>query len=411
MDAGSAPGVAVIGGGPAGLMAAERLSAAGIAVTVIERMPSVGRKLLMAGRGGLNLTHGEPLDTLLQRYGEAERWLAPLIRRFDNTALRAWAEDLGQLTFEGSSGRIFPTALKASPLLRAWLARLSAQGVTIRTRQSWRGLAAGGGLVVEHADKTAETIHPTATILALGGASWPRLGADGGWVEPLRAAGVEVTELVPANAGIDIAWSPGLAERFAGSPLKTVDVTFRGQTLRGDLVVTAYGLEGGPVYALGPAVRTALARDDTTDLTLDLRPDTALPALTQRLVKAMGKGRSRANALRQAGLAPVAVALLREAAAGLPTEPAALAILVKAAPLRVTGQQGLARAISTAGGIARDQLDDRFMLKHLPGVFACGEMLDWEAPTGGYLLQACLATGRAAADGVVAWLEATRGRC
>lgn len=403
--------VVVIGGGPAGLMAAERLSEAGMAVTVLERMPSVGRKLLMAGRGGLNLTHGEPLDRLLDRYGEAASWLAPIVRRFDNSAVRAWAEGLGQPTFEGSSGRIFPTALKASPLLRAWLARLTAAGVTIRTRQVWQGLAPGGGLLVGQADGSVVTIRPAATILALGGASWPRLGADGGWIAPLREAGFAVHDLLPANAGVDIAWSPGFAERFAGTALKTVASTVDGRTLRGDLVITAYGLEGGPVYALGQAIRTDLGRDGAADLTLDLRPDTDLAALTRRLSKALAKGRSRANALRQAGLSPAAVALLREAAAGLPAEPAALAILVKAVPFRVTGQQGLARAISTAGGIALDELDHRLMLKRLPGVFASGEMLDWEAPTGGYLLQACLATGRAAAEGAIGWLEEMRERC
>jgi uncharacterized flavoprotein (TIGR03862 family) len=403
--------VAVIGGGPAGLMAAERLAAAGIAVTVVERMPSLGRKLLMAGRGGLNLTHGEPLDALLRHYGEATPWLTPYVGRFDNAAVRAWAESLGQATFAGSSGRIFPKALKASPLLRAWLARLDAHGVTFLTRRTWRGFAADGGLLLKGADGPPEVLHPAATVLALGGASWPRLGADGGWVAALRAAGVAVADLVPANTGIDVAWPASFAERFAGTPLKTVALTFRGQALRGDLVVTAYGLEGGPVYALGPALRAALLHDGATDLALDLRPDAALPALTQRLAKAMAKGRSRANALRQAGLSPLAAGLLREAVDELPTEPPALAALVKAVPLRVTGQQGLARAISSAGGIGLDQLDDRLMIKSLPGVFACGEMLDWEAPTGGYLLQACLATGQAAAEGVLAWLEEKRQGC
>ncbi len=403
--------VAVIGGGPAGLMAAERLCAAGLAVTVFERMPSLGRKLLMAGRGGLNLTHGEPLDKLLGRYGEAAASLAPIIQEFDNAAVRAWAEALGQPTFAGSSGRVFPQALKASPLLRAWLARLDAAGVRFVTRCRWRGFAEGGGLLLEAADATTEVIQPTATVLAMGGASWPRLGADGGWVEALRAAGVGVAALVPANVGVDVAWSPGFVARFAGAPLKTVALTFRGQRLRGDLVMTAYGLEGTAVYTHGPAIRAALARDGATDLSLDLRPDTDLAALTRRFGKAMEKGRSRANALRQAGLSPAASALLREAVNPLPGEPAALAALLKAVPVRVTGQQGLARAISSAGGIRLDELDRHLMLERLPGVFACGEMLDWEAPTGGYLLQACLATGRAAADGVLAWLEETGRRC
>ncbi len=404
-------GVAVIGGGPAGLMAAERLAAAGLAVTVFDRMPSVGRKLLMAGRGGLNLTHAEPVAALLGRYGEAAAWLGPIVLRFDNTELRRWAAELGQPTFVGSSGRVFPTAMKASPLLRAWLARLAAAGVTVRTRCEWQGFTTDGGLVLAGADRATEIVHPAATVLALGGASWPRLGADGGWVAILRQAGIAVQSLLPANVGVDIAWSPGFVARLAGALLKTVALTHRGRTARGDLVVTRYGLEGGPVYVLGPAIRDGLARDGAADLALDLRPDTALPALADRLARALAKGRSRATALRRAGLAPATVGLLREAAPELPAEPTALAALVKAVPLRVTGQQGPARAISSAGGIALDELDDRLMLKRLPGVFACGEMLDWEAPTGGYLLQACLATGRAAGEGAVAWLEATPERC
>jgi uncharacterized flavoprotein (TIGR03862 family) len=401
--------VAVIGGGPAGLMAAERLAEAGLAVTVYERMPSLARKLLMAGRGGLNLTHAEPLPALLARYGSAEPWLSPIIHRFDNEALRRWAEDLGEPTFIGSSGRVFPKALKASPLLRAWLRRLDRLGVRVLTRHTWQGFTANGGLRFEQADGSEFIVHPDATILALGGASWPRLGADGSWVGPLRAAGIDVADLVPANVGIEIPWSAGFVERHAGTALKTVTLTFRGRALRGDIVITAYGLEGGPVYGLGPAIRAALARDGATDLNLDLKPDTAEESLGQRLAAAMAKGRSRSTALRRAGLAPVALALLREGGATLPADPASLAARVKAVPLRVTGQAGLARAISTAGGITRAGLDNRLMLQARPGTFACGEMLDWEAPTGGYLLQACFATGRHAAEGVIAWLGQRQG--
>ena len=404
-------GVAVIGGGPAGLMAAEHLAEAGLAVTVYERMPSPGRKLLMAGRGGLNLTHAEPLDRFLSRYGEAEDWLAPIIRDFDNEALRRWAEDLGQTTFRGSSDRIFPTSLKASPLLRAWLGRLDRKAVRIATRHTWQGFTEDGGLSFKTADHPALVVRPEATILALGGASWPRLGADGGWVAPLRAAGVTVHDLEPANAGVEIPWTAYLKSRFAGTPLKTVAVTFRGRTIRGDLILTSYGLEGGPVYELGPALRPALARDGSTDLALDLKPDTTEDSLTERLAHAIAKGRSRGTALRRIGLGPLATAILHEGAPALPSEPRALARRIKAAPLRVTGQAGMARAISTAGGIAREALDDQLMLKARPGTFASGEMLDWEAPTGGYLLQACFATGRHAARGAIRWLEKRRAPC
>ena len=403
------PEVAIIGGGPAGLMAAETVAEAGHVVTVYERMPSPARKFLLAGRGGLNLTHAEPLDRFLRRYGAAAAWLGPMLRPFDNLALRQWAEGLGEATFVGSSGRIFPAALKASPLLRAWLGRLAEQGVTIATRHTWQGFTTDGGLRFGTPAMPDHVVHPKATILALGGASWPRLGADGSWVAPLRAAGIVVGDLAPANAGVSIPWSTPFQERFAGSPLKTVTVTFRGRTIKGDLVITAGGLEGGPVYTLGPDLRAASAHDGAVELRLDLAPDQSPQALGRKLEKALAKGRSRSTALRRAGLTPAAAALLREGPAELPIDPHTLAGLVKAAPLRVTGQAGLERAISTAGGISREALDDRLMLKARPGTFACGEMLDWEAPTGGYLLQACFASGRHAAEGAIAWLAEQPG--
>ncbi len=401
--------VAVIGGGPAGLMAAEMLGGEGLAVAVFDRMPTVGRKLLMAGRGGLNLTHSEPLARMLDRYGPAAATLRPMLEAFDNEAVRAWAEGLGQPVFTGSSGRVFPKALKASPLLRAWLARLAGQGVEIHTRHDWQGFGADGALRFRLADGGERQVRPKATVLAMGGASWPRLGADGGWVAPLRAAGIEVRDLAPANAGIDTGWSPAFAERFAGKPLKTVEIGFGDNRQRGDLVITAYGLEGGAIYTLGPAIREVLAQDGKAALRLDLRPDGDARSIAARLAKAFGKGRSRANALRALGLAPQAVAILREVPGGLPAEPLALAALLKAVPLEVSAQQPLARAISTAGGVAFEGLDERLMLKGRPGVFVAGEMLDWEAPTGGYLLQACLATGHRAAQGVSAFLAARHG--
>ncbi len=396
--------IAIVGGGPAGLMAAEAAAGRGRSVTVFEGMPSLGRKLLMAGRGGLNLTHGEVLEALLGRYGEAEERLAPLIRRFDNTALRAWCEALGQPTFEGSSGRIFPTALKASPLLRAWLARLAEQGVGFATRHRWQGFDADGALLFSTPGGQV-VVAARAVILALGGASWPRLGADGSWAATLREAGVVVRELEPANAGALVDWSLGFAERFAGTPLKTVVASLHGERHRGDLVVSTAGIEGGPIYALGPKLRPALARGGAVRVELDLKPDVTVERLGAKLAKAMAKGRSRSNALRQAGLTPVASALLREAANPLPTAAADLATLAKALPLDVKAMAGLERAISTAGGIALDELDDALMVKRLPGVFVAGEMLDWEAPTGGYLLQACFATGVRAGEGALAWLE------
>lgn len=403
-DPGRPPAIAVIGGGPAGLMAAERLSRAGMGVTVHERMPSVGRKLLMAGRGGLNLTHSEPLERFLGRYGAARALLEPAIRAFPPEDLRAWAHGLGQETFIGSSGRVFPVALKASPLLRAWLGRLERQGVRVLTRREWLGWDEAGRLVFRLADGTVETVVADATVLALGGASWPRLGTDGAWAERLRGEGVGVTELRPANCGFTIGWSELFRSRFAGQPLKKVVLAFAGRTVPGEAVVTGYGIEGGAVYALAAALRETVGRDGSAVLRVDLRPDLTAGELARRLARPAA-GQSLANVLRKAaGLQPVAVNLLREVASPLPRNAEALAALIKAVPLVITGAQPLERAISTAGGVARDELDGHFMLRSRPGIFAAGEMLDWEAPTGGYLLQACFATGMAAAEGVLAWL-------
>lgn len=400
----NAPGgktVAVIGAGPAGLMAAEVLAKSGCAVTVYEKMPSIGRKFLMAGRGGLNLTHSESLEPFLKRYGGAREKLAPLVEAFSPQALTAWAEGLGQATFTGSSGRVFPKAMKASPLLRAWLARLVGLGVEIRTRTAWTGWDKAGALTFARDDGTVETARPDATVLALGGASWPRLGSDGGWAGLLQARGVEVVPFAPANAGFDIAWSETFRERFAGQPLKPVALTFEGQTVRGEAMIARYGLEGGAIYALSGALRTAIARDGSAELTLDLAPDQTAEALAEKLSKGR-LGDPVTNRLRKAGLSPVAIGLMREArGVALPPEPARLARVAKAARLTLTGMQGLDRAISSAGGVAWDAVDGNLMLKGLPGVFVAGEMLDWEAPTGGYLLQACFASGAAAARGVL----------
>jgi uncharacterized flavoprotein (TIGR03862 family) len=395
------PTVAIVGAGPAGLMAAEVLSAAGAGVTVYERMPSVGRKFLMAGRGGLNLTHSEPFEPFVARYGGAAAALRPLLEAFPPRALVDWAEGLGQATFVGSSGRVFPRAMKASPLLRAWLRRLRDQGVEVRTGAAWRGFGPDGALRIAAADGGERLIRPDASILALGGASWPRLGSDGGWAAILAAAGVEIAPFRPANGGFLADWSTPFADRFAGSPLKTIALAFDGQSVRGEMMITRRGIEGGAVYALGARLRDAIAVDGEAVLHVDIRPDLTEAALTERLVKPRGGG-SLSNHLRKAGLTPLAINLLREGAGeGLPADPVALARRIKAVPIRLTGSAPMERAISTAGGVRFDAMNDRLMLKTLPGVFVAGEMLDWEAPTGGYLLQACFATGATAARGVL----------
>ncbi|NOG72391.1 TIGR03862 family flavoprotein [Roseicella sp. DB1501] len=395
MDAsGERPLVAVIGAGPAGLIAAEAAAAGGAAVTVLDHMPSPARKLLIAGRGGLNLTHSEPLPAFLDRYGAARDWLAPWIEAFPPAALIAWAEGLGQPCFTGSSGRVFPRAMKASPLLRAWLARLAGLGVALRPRHRWQGWAEGA-LVLGTPDGPLH-LRPAATVLALGGASWPRLGADGAWAALLP----EVAPLRPANCGFRIAWSEHLRQRFAGVPLKRIALGFRGETVRGEAVLTEAGIEGGAVYALSGTLREAIAAAGPVTLALDLRPDLDMAALAARLDAPRG-GVSLANHLRRAGLAPVGIALVQEALRAGATAP--LSRLVKALQLRLEAPMGLEWAISSAGGLRRAALDERLMLRTRPGVFACGEMLDWEAPTGGYLLQACFATGRGAGLGALAW--------
>ncbi len=396
--------VHVIGAGPGGLMAAERLAQAGVAVVVHEAMPSVARKFLMAGRGGLNLTHSEPLEAFTGRYGEASATVAAWLERFSPTHLIGWAEGLGQPVFTGSSGRVFPRAMKASPLLRAWLARLAELRVEVRTRSRWVGRREGGWVFKTSNGERVE--RPDAVVLALGGASWPRLGSDGGWCERLEAEGVATAPFRPSNVGFDVAWSEVFAERFAGQPLKPVALTFGDVTVRGEAMVTRYGLEGGAVYALSALLREAVERDGSATLVVDLRPDLTIEALAGRLAKPRGKD-SVSNWLRKAaGLSPVGAGLLREIPGALPEGADKLARRIKAVRLTLTGVQGLARAISSAGGVRLDQVDERLMLTALPGVFVAGEMLDWEAPTGGYLLQASMASGVVAADGVLEWLKA-----
>ncbi len=356
----------VIGGGPAGLMAADALATAGHRVVLAEAMPTVGRKFLMAGKSGLNLTKDEPAPVFAAR---TDAWLGPILADFGPAQVQDWARGLGQPVFTGSSGRVFPVAMKASPLLRAWLARLAAAGVEIRTRWRWQG---GGRFATPGGEMT---LAPAATVLALGGGSWRRLGSDGAWVPPLRAAGVEVADLAPSNAGLAVAWSAHMARHF-GQPLKAIRLSAGGLASRGEVIVGAEGLEGGGLYPLTPALRRGAG------LVIDLFPDLSPAQVAARLARAR-PGDSRANRLRKAGLSPAAVALVLETGAAD----------LKAVP--VPGHlRPLDEAISTAGGITRASLTDDLELRALPGVFAAGEMLDWDAPTGGYLLTACLATGR-----------------
>jgi uncharacterized flavoprotein (TIGR03862 family) len=392
------PDCAVIGAGPAGLIAAYELARLGARVTVYEHKPSPGRKLLMAGRGGLNITHGESLDRFLTRYGAAAERLAPLIRDFPPERLRAFCSELGEETFVGSSGRVFPKSFKASPLLRALLARLAAHGVTLATRWRFEGFSDGGALQL--ADPAGERIlrRPDATVLAMGGASWPRLGADGAWTAALAARGVEIAPLAPANCGVIVDWPEPFRAAFEGAPLKTIALRHDETRVSGDVVVTRGGLEGGPVYALSSQLRRAIARDCAATLRIDLRPSLTREALARKLSRSREK-QSLSNFLRKAaGLSKLEIALLR-LAAPTPDDPDALAAHIKNLPLQVVATAGLERAISTSGGVSFDALDGNLMLKALPGVFVAGEMLDFDAPTGGYLLQAAFSTGLAAARG------------
>src|ERR1700726_3338163 len=406
--------VAVIGAGPAGLMAAEVLASGGAGVTVYDAMASAGRKLLMAGRGGLNLTHSEPLPEFLKRYGEAMPQLAPAISAFPPDALRQWSDALGQPTFVGSSGRVFPKAFKASPLLRAWLRRLDSMGVQFALRHRWTGWDDNGRLSFQ-APNGQSAVDISATVLALGGASWPRLGSDGAWVDTLAAKSVSVTRLRPANCGFTVAWSDIFRARFEGQPLKAAALSVGAHTVRGEAMITRTGIEGGAIYALSADLREAIENSGQATLHVALRPDFEMSELTARLSAPRGK-QSFSNWLRKAAhLSPVAIGLLQEAAIASGAvlsslSVASLAGLINDVPIKLSGVAPIARAISTAGGISFDELDADFMIRRLPGVFAAGEMLDWEAPTGGYLLQACFATGSAAGRGALKWLE-RKARC
>ncbi len=425
----ASPTATVIGGGPAGLMAAEVLSAAGVSTTVFDHMRSVGRKFLLAGRGGLNLTHSEALDVFAGRYGGARDWLRPMLETFGPDDLAAWSGGLDQPTFTGSSGRVFPEAFRATPLLRAWLERLTEQRVMIETRRRWVGFGVDGDGRVDGrhnrfvpSDATEATLAGSSpnlievdsdlTLMALGGASWPRVGSTGSWVGPFTDVGIAVMPLRSANCGLEVDWSERFAERFAGTPIKNAAVRVAGpggdEVTRGDLMVTRAGLEGGPVYAHSSALRRRLDADAPAVLLVDLMPDLDEHALAARLEQRGRPKDSLSTWLRRCGLDPVAVSLMFEATMGSPSRLITdLVALVKGVPVRVDALGSLDRAISSSGGVARDELDDALMVRRLPGLFVAGEMLDWEAPTGGYLLQASFTTAVVAARGALRWLEAT----
>lgn len=397
--------VAVVGAGPAGLMAAEALAGQGWPVRVFDAMPSAGRKFLLAGKGGLNLTHSEGFDAFVDRYGDRAGVLRPLLEAFDAAALRAWAQGLGVETFVGSSGRVFPAEMKAAPLLRAWLHRLRGQGVTFAMRHRWLGWDANGALRLAgpHGELA---LRPAATVLALGGASWPRLGSDGAWVESLRASGADVAPLRPANCGFDIGWSAHFSERHAGAPLKSVELVHEGWRRVGECVVTAGGVEGNLVYAASARLRDAIARDGAATIHLDLLPARPLAEVAAEVAWPRG-ARSLATHLKsRLGITGVKAGLVWE---GVPrdelADPQRLAARIKALPLTLRSPRPLAESISTAGGVRFESLDGQLMLRSRPGTFCAGEMLDWEAPTGGYLLTACFASGHVAAGGVLRWLS------
>ena len=407
--------IAVIGGGPAGLMAAETLAAAGACVDLYDAMPSVGRKFLLAGRGGLNLTHGEPLPAFLSRYREHAPWVAPWLADFGPQALRDWAHGLEVDTFVGTSGRVFPAEMKAAPLLRAWLHRLRGQGVRIHARHRWTGWDESGRL--RFSTPAGEThAQVGAVILALGGGSWSRLGSDGAWVPMLAEKGVGVAPLRPANCGFQADWSAHFQERYAGEPLKSVaacvletpppDIDTNTPWRRGEIMLTRDGLEGGLVYALSSGLRQALDRTGEAVLTIDLLPDRDAGWVAGQVLYPRGAKSWSSHLRSRLNLHGAKAGLLRECLGREDyADPARLAAAIKRLPVRLTGMRPMDEAISTAGGVRPQAMDERLMLLARPGVFCAGEMLDWDAPTGGYLLTACFAGGRAAAKGALAWLN------
>ena len=405
--------IAVIGGGPAGLMAAEAAISRGACVDVYDAMPSVGRKFLLAGNGGLNLTHCEPAEKFLARYGARRPEIQPLLTGFGSDALREWARGLGVETFVGTSGRIFPSDLKSAPLLRGWLRRLRQGGVTIHVRHRWSGWDENGALrfATPQGDRL---VSADAVILALGGASWPRLGSDAAWMQLLAERGVSIEPLRPANCGFDVNWSQHLRRRFAGHPVKPVvvsGITLEGNEFRqqGELVVTEVGVEGSVIYAVSAWLRDEIAAKGVAHIRLDLAPDRVLSRIINDLSRPRGSRSMASHLKRCVGIEGVKACLLRELVPKQDfSDPELLGAAIKALPIQLVAPRPLEEAISTAGGIVFEALDARLMIGTLPGVFCAGEMLDWEAPTGGYLLTACFASGHAAGAGAVAWLQSRR---
>ena len=409
--------VAVIGGGPAGLMAAEVISAAGVKVDLYDSMPSLGRKFLMAGKTGLNITHSEPLEQFVARYGNRRRQLEPMLKKFGPKELLQWVHGLGIETFVGTSGRVFPVEMKASPLLRAWLKRLDEAGVKVHLRHKWLGfgalaqgdvLAAGDGSLSHLRFSTSDgekNIKAAAVVLALGGGSWSRLGSDGAWVPGLEQAGAKVAALKPSNCGFDVNWSPHFRERFEGQPLKSVVLSFGGFRQQGEFIVTKEGVEGGLIYAASAWIRDEIYARGKAVVALDMAPDRSLDWLTKRLLQPRGSRSMASHLEKTTGIKGVKAGLLHEFVSKQDLSNAErLAPSIKHLPIPLIAPRPLDEAISSAGGVTFESLDENLMLNSMPGVFCAGEMLDWEAPTGGYLLTACFASGYVTGNGVLQWL-------